>query len=228
MKKTLLIASFALLVLGSCQRNEAETGLTLTFTSDKPAPEAATRTQWDGQGIQWSAGDAIAVSYTVDDAWADTFYASEPLGQGGSPARFTLYGFPGGAGSGTYLFHAIYPAQAALSIADAPFATVHIPPVQTPAADSFDPSADLMAGVSDPCNGFPLSPVPLLWSRFAAHGDITLNNLDIAQDQTLTSGTKKDNRTGEFVSAGEKPKKAKKSTAAKKTAKKKSDDTDGE
>ena len=188
-KSLLLIATFALLVAGSCQRNEAETGLTLTFTSDKPALEAATRTQWDGQGIQWSAGDAIAVTYTADDAWADAFYTSEPLGQGGSPARFTVNGFPGGTGSGTYLFHAIYPAQAALSIADAPIATVHIPPVQTPAADSFDPSADLMAGVSDPFSGFPGSPVPLLWSRVTAHGDITLNNLDIAQDETLASVT---------------------------------------
>ena len=61
---------------------------------------------------------------------------------------------------------------------DAPVTTVTIPSVQTPLADSFDPSTDLMLGHSmGTFNSRPTDPVKLLWNRVVAHGLITLNAL---------------------------------------------------
>ena len=186
----MLIAAFALLVLGGCQRNNPKEGVSFTFTSEKPALEASTRTVWDGQGIQWSAGDAIAMTYSVDDAWSgSSFYNSDPISQGGSTARFTVSGILDGSGSGSYRFYTVYPSQAALDASDAPYVTVNVPAVQTPAQDSFDPSADLMVGVSEIYSSRPESTIPLRWYRVVAHGDITLTNLDIPQGESLVSIT---------------------------------------
>ncbi len=63
-----------------------------------------------------------------------------------------------------------------------------VPEVQTPTATSFDPAADLMAATSTgDWRSLPASPIPMIWTRLTAHGDITLKNLALDADETVQS-----------------------------------------
>lgn len=181
MKKLLFAAACALAILGSCQKNtEEEKGISLVFTAEEPA---LTRTAWNGEGILWSAGDRIQVMVDYGTHWTG-FFGSDPLASGGAAARFTVQRVT--PGSGACRYHAIYPYDAPRDLSEAPLLKVNVPVIQTPEVDSFDPSADLMAGASQPYDSFPdLTSIPLWWSRVVAHGDITLTNLDITPGETL-------------------------------------------
>ena len=172
-----VIAALAAVTVLSCTSElapdqEPETSVELRFTSEMPV----SKTLWDGSGILWSAGDQISVTYSKDGVWASEFYTSEALEQGGEVAEFKV---PVGveAVSGKNIrFHAIYPSSALSGdFSEAPEVTVNVPSEQTPAADSFDPSADLMvARAVELMSASSSEPIPLLWNRLVAHADITL------------------------------------------------------
>ena len=65
MKKMLLTAAFAALALCGCKKSVETVATSLTFTSESPA----TRTGWTGETIEWTAGDAISVAYSVNGQW---------------------------------------------------------------------------------------------------------------------------------------------------------------
>lgn len=185
MKKMLWTAALAALALFGCQKHTEVLAGGLEFTSAAPA----TRTGWSGETIEWTAGDAISMAYTVDGNWVGpNLYASTPLSEGGSTARFKVPGnFPTDL-SGSHHFYAVYPAVSQTDFSDAPDVTVTIPSIQTPTATSYDPAADLMAGTStDDWRSFPTSAVPLRWTRLTAHADITLKNLALADGETVQS-----------------------------------------
>lgn len=159
----------------------------LRFSSETPV----SKTLWDGSGILWSAGDQISVTYSKDGVWASEFYASEALEQGGEVAEFMV---PVGAEavSGKNIrFHAIYPSSALSGdFSEAPEVTVTIPSEQTPAADSFDPSADLMvARAVELMSASSSEPIPLLWNRLVAHADITLTLPALSPEEKIQSVT---------------------------------------
>ena len=181
MKKTLLTALAVLAVLGCQKGPQMVTGLEFTGT----IPASDTRTGWTGETLEWTAGDAISMAYTVDGSWVGpALYPSTPLSQGGPVAHFTVPGnFP--QTQGVHNFFAVYPAVSGANF-DAPDVTTVLPEIQTPTASSFDPAADLMAGVSaQEYDSFPTSSVPLQWTRLVAHGDITLKNLALNSDEHL-------------------------------------------
>ena len=185
MKKTIFAAAVAALAFFGCQKSpEISADGFLEFTSERPAGN--TRTGWTGETLEWTAGDAISMAYTADGHWADNLYPSTPLAQGGATAHFTVPGnFPTG-GTGTYRFYAVFPAISATELSDAPDVMTAIPEIQTPTASSFDPKADLMAGVSaQEYSSFPTGTVPLKWTRLSAHADITLKNLTLADGETV-------------------------------------------
>lgn len=110
MKKILsygIMAVTAALVLQSCRETvlleepaaPAASESTFTFTSERPALEDATKTAWNGTTIQWSAGDAIRMAYTVDGTWQNSvgdaagdarLYESAALSEASATASFTV------------------------------------------------------------------------------------------------------------------------------------------
>ena len=184
MRKWIITAAAAALAVLGCQKNpEIQQGV--EFTSERPALE--TRTGWTGETIEWTKGDAISMAYSVDGDWVGpNLYPSTPLSQGGPVAHFTVPGnFPTNK-TGVHKFYAVYPAVSGTSFSDAPDVHTAIPEIQTPSASSFDPAADLMAGVSaQEYRSFPSGTVPLKWTRLVAHGDITLKNLPLAQGENI-------------------------------------------
>ena len=185
MKKFLLTAVLAALTLCGCSKSVGTFVTGLTFTSGNPE----TRTGWNGETIEWTAGDAISVAYSVNGQWVGpNLYPSAPLAEGGLTAQFTVPGnFPQDR-VGAHHFYAVYPAVSYTDFSDAPDVLAHVPEIQTPTAQSYDPAADLMAGDSiDDYRSLPSYAIPLRWKRLTAHADITLKNLGLEAGETVQS-----------------------------------------
>jgi DNA/RNA endonuclease G (NUC1) len=183
MRKTFFAVLAAALTVLGCHKGPQAPVDHLDFTSESPE----TRTGWTGQTLEWTAGDAISVAYSVSGDWVGpNLYPSKPLAEGGPTAHFTVPGnFPTDL-VGQHRFYAVYPAVAGTDFSDAPDVHTAVPEIQTPTADSFDPAADLMAGESvNSYRSFPSGSVPLRWTRLVAHGDITLKGLPLEQGETV-------------------------------------------
>ena len=188
--------------MGSCQKQEAAVNNDvlshLVFTSEKPAFNDETRTEWTGETIQWSAGDRIAIAYTVDGKWQNAsgdasgdakLYKSELLSEAAETAQFNVSTSFKGTTEGGHVFYGVYPAPSETGFAEAPVATLTIPAIQTPGVSSFDSGADLMIAVSGEYDSRPEDgeTVSLLWTRLVAHADITLKNLaGVTAGETVT------------------------------------------
>ena len=182
MKRFFLPAVLAAIALLGCQKGTEVLGGNLEFSSDAPV----TRTGWTGETIEWTAGDAISMAYTVNGQWVGpNLYPSTPLAQGGPTAHFTVPGNFNSSITGTHRFYAVYPAVSYTDFSDAPDVFASIPEIQTPTATSYDPAADLMAGESEDWRSLPTTPVPLKWKRLTAHADITLKNLSLDEGETV-------------------------------------------
>lgn len=186
----------------SCQKPEVivpETSqeVTLTFSSEKPAFDDETKTEWNGKTIQWSEGDKIAIAYTVNGTWQNAsgnasgdakLYKSEALKASSETAQFNVSASFTGSVEGTHIFYGVYPAPSETGFADAPVASLTISPIQNPKADSFDASADLMVGISDELGTRPGKDetISLLWNRLVAHAVITLKDINgLTVDETI-------------------------------------------
>ena len=180
-----LLAVLAALTLAGCQKHVSEPVKALIFTSEEPA----TRTGWNGETIEWTAGDAISMAYSVNSSWVGpNLYPSDALTENSLTAAFRVPGnFPTNL-VGAHHFYAVYPAVAGTDFSGAPDVFTAVPEVQTPTATSFDPAADLMAATSTgDWRSLPASPIPMIWTRLTAHADITLKNLALDADETVQS-----------------------------------------
>lgn len=214
MKRIIIPICCAALALVACQKEQyvpevpvapktpETTETVLTFTSGKPGLDADTKTAWDSENnaIVWSSGDRIKVGYTLDDTWmgldgAGTakFYTSNNVSIDGTHANIGTFTVPGNfknEPSGDAVFYAVYPATSvsATDIPGAPNVTVAIPTRQTPGANSFDGSADILVGRTEAIHlegDFPTEPLALEWERIVAHADISFLNLAIGDDQAV-------------------------------------------
>lgn len=208
MKKIIIpiiaVTAFAA-ALGSCQKQEivvpdTQQEVTLTFSSEKPAFDDETKTEWTGETIQWSAGDKIAVAYTVNGNWQNAsgdasgdakLYKSTALEAAAETAKFNVSASFKGTGLGTHVFYGVYPAPSSTDFPAAPVATLTVPSTQTPTASSFDGTADLMTGVS--VGDFQARPaedetISMAWTRLVAHANITLTALNgVTEGETVSS-----------------------------------------
>lgn len=184
MKRIIWTAAVAALALLGCQKHTEVSAFTaLEFTSGSPE----TRTGWTGKTIEWTAGDAISMAYTVNGSWLG-LYPSNPLSEGGPTAHFTVPGNFDSAPVGAWHFYALHPAVSGSEAFDAPDVHTAVPEIQTPTATSYDPAADLLAGDSvNDWRSLPADPVPLKWTRLTAHADITLKNLGLESGETVRS-----------------------------------------
>ena len=183
MRKTFFAALAAAMAVLGCHKGPQVPVDHLDFSSESPE----TRTGWTGKTLEWTAGDAISVAYSVSGDWVGpNLYPSKPLAEGGPTAHFTVPGnFPTDL-VGQHRFYAVYPAVAGTDFSDAPDVHTAVPEIQTPTAGSFDPAADLMAGESvNSYRSFPSGTVPLKWTRLVAHGDITLKGLPLEQGESI-------------------------------------------
>ena len=194
----------------SCQKQETEdiSGSVLTVSSDSGL---SVRTQWNGQTIVWSEGDAVTLAYRHADGWKKALYESEPLSAKAPKAGFKVKVDIVPESSGPYSFFAIYPASCVVSgFSSAPSLTVTIPYLQVPSADSFDKTADVMVAKSyQAYDTVPAETIHMLWTRVAAHADLMLTGLPsgetlesvrlVADDSAMMTGDFNLNvRTGEF------------------------------
>lgn len=178
----------------SCQKQEViapETSqeVMLTFSSEKPAFDDETKTEWNGKTIQWSKGDKISVAYTVGGNWQNEsgdasgdakLYKSEELKEASTTAQFNVSTYFKGDTEGTHVFYGVYPAPAETDFPNAPYATLSVAPSQTPKANSFDPNGDLMVGFSNEFSSRPADgeKISLKWERIVAHAVISLMNIN--------------------------------------------------
>ena len=180
-----LLAALAALTLAGCHKTVSEPVKALILTSEEPS----TRTGWNGETIEWTAGDAISMAYSVNSSWVGpNLYPSDALTENSLTAAFRVPGnFPTDL-VGAHHFYAVYPAVEGTDFSGAPDVFTAVPEIQTPTATSFDPAADLMAATSTgDWRSLPASPIPMIWTRLTAHGDITLKNLALDADETVQS-----------------------------------------
>ena len=180
-----LLAALAALTLAGCHKTVSEPVKALILTSEEPS----TRTGWNGETIEWTAGDAISMAYSVNSSWVGpNLYPSDALTENSLTAAFRVPGnFPTDL-VGAHHFYAVYPAVAGTDFSGAPDVFTAVPEIQTPTATSFDPAADLMAATSTgDWRSLPASPIPMIWTRLTAHGDITLKNLALDADEKVQS-----------------------------------------
>lgn len=195
-----LLLPAAFLAAAACQKEKeieivpdpipTQEETSLTFISERPQTDDATRTYWDGSTILWNDTDWIRMGYTVNGVWQNAtgdssgdakLYGSQglTLTEEGAVAAFKIHGAFSGNTQGEHVFYAVFPGSATeATMTDAPTTTVTVPSTQTPLADSFDPTADIMLGHSvDEYDARPTEPIKLVWERVVAHGLITLKNL---------------------------------------------------
>lgn len=219
----MMLFAAAAMAFVSCQKQEMEGAEMLqvsglTFTSEKPAFDDDTKTEWTGETIQWSKGDAIRVAYTCDGVWQNAdgtakadeangqksakIYASSAHDAASAVAQFNVPGSFKGTAEGNYEFYGVYPSTAVGSteIKYAPSVTVNIPAAQTPLAESFDSKADLMAAKSATAyEGMPTDPISLEWTRIVAHGNITLKGLKAEEGEVISTITLTANAEADMV-----------------------------
>lgn len=213
MKKYLIIASAALVALAACNKEVdiktpvSEEDILLTFTSERPQIEADTKTAWDDEtsSVVWSTNDKIRVAYTLDGEWmgrdaagAAKLYTSNAVSidaNSSNVGSFTVpvsnSAFVNPGTSGKYVFYSLYPSTA-VSGADAPNAPVvnlQIPVSQTPSANSFDSSADILVGCTaeEVMTGIPTEAIELNWTRVVAHAFFTFKDFKgVGEGETVT------------------------------------------
>ena len=217
MKKYFILLSAALLSIAACNKVVVEelpvidnNDIVLTFTSERPQLDVDTRTAWDTEtsSIVWAEGDKIRVGYTLDGDWMGQtavgdakFYQSTEVAIDESNASAGTFNVPisGSAFTdpevkGKYVFYALYPASllSVTTVATAPNVPVTLKANQTPSADSFDGSTDIMVAKTSEMDleGLPTVPIELVWDRVVAHGYFTLKDLrGIVSGETVTKVT---------------------------------------
>ena len=202
-----MLVAAAAMTFFACQKQEMNAPevseeIMLTFGCEKPAFDDETKTEWTGETIQWSKGDKISVAYTVDGNWQGAngnadgnakLYKSSELAEAADFANFNVSADFKGTTEGTsHVFYGVYPAPQSTDFPNAPVASLTIPANQTPNANTFDASGDLMVGISKEYESRPASgeTISLKWNRLVAHAVITLKEINgFIAGETLTGIT---------------------------------------
>lgn len=210
------IAVWAAVAVVSCvnEENLEPDGLDGAVITLSSSLQPDTKTEWDGQTVVWSEGDAVTLAYRHPNGWKKALFESAPLLVKASKAGFKVNTDIVPDSAGPYTFFAVYPSSCTgSSFESAPYLTVTVPSHQTPSSDSFDKAADVMVAKSHyTYDSVPEDAIPMLWTRVVAHAEITLENLPsneavesvrlVADENAALTGNFSLNvRTGEFSGA---------------------------
>ena len=159
--KSMMLVAVAAMGFTACSKDVAEEvnpevqtiTRELIVSAEKPALEGDTRTEFNGETVVWSTGDAIRMVYHSENGWSEKFYASKSAHIEGNKATFAVdTEFPANAG-GNYQFYAGYPTKqwnkGTANYTKNGTVDVEIPTEQTmPSANTFDSKGDLLIGKS--------------------------------------------------------------------------------
>ena len=171
----------------------------LNFSGTMPQTDPESRTEFAEGTIHWSAGDKIAIAFTVNDVWQNAsgnangdavIYKSTALPASAETATFKVPGSFKDSIPGIRQFYGVYPAPSSTSFPAAPSLSVTIPYLQKPSAESFDAAGDLMVGkATKTYSESPVEAIPMMWSRVVAHAHIILKNVPWGDAENVSSVT---------------------------------------
>lgn len=179
MKRVLFLASLLAIVAGGCTKEDtqniaAESKTTIKVTAEL---DEMTRTYVDGQKIKWSeTGEQLNIIYYADDdssnrrqTATDTDYTIDAEGRIEFSADFSTTD-----GAKSYTLGAFYPYAYKSTTSSI---NLTVPQTQTPTADSYDPTTDILVS-KEPVvvEGTPVK-VKFTFARMVAFAKMTLKGI---------------------------------------------------
>lgn len=211
MKKNLIyIASAASLALlfSSCEKelvdNTApESSDTVTITFNASGSLLDSKTYIDGNNVKWSATGEVIRAFEVatpkaaGDAVTTQRYSDDGVtSDGGATMTFgTSWPVKSTEDYASFDYYAFYPSSAYQSHSSVSSVLINTPAAQTPAADSFDPAADLL--IAKATTGLTSQPteLSLQFARAVAVAKMTIKNLETTDPVTKITFSAKNGDT---------------------------------
>jgi len=189
--KTLALVAAAAMGFASCQKDvqeqvQPENG---TVRIDFIAQSADTKTSVDTSGdvpvFSWNETETFAVLEQTDElASASSVTFAKEEGKAKITAEFDV-----NAGKSEYQYVAVYPASGYVNAASISEATLALPAVQTMAAGSYDPAADLMVSEVVVTDAQPTDAQMVRFTRLAAVVNMSLKNFGVELGDKVQSVT---------------------------------------
>ncbi len=183
----LLVIIAAMVTLYSCQKNEIilqNEGIKVDFFAEQIETKTAfgDRTLVGGNYVYptlWTVNDSqVKVALNTEQATA-TIITADPYTTARFEATFT-------GGTAPYTFYALSPASAVQTLTNYNW-LLNFPSSQTPLTGSVDEAAQILFAKSAEFPDIPASVVPLTFSHLTAYGKLTLTNLTLAADETISA-----------------------------------------
>lgn len=192
MKKLFYLASLAAaaIAVSSCQKEVVDntTPVEGKMVEMSITAGSSTKTQLNGDDVTWSSGDKLTVIQTVtggeSEGTTTTFSQDGVTTDDGQTMTFN-FSFTEITDASSFVYNAVYPAEAVQTANKPASVTINTKSNQVPAANSFDPSADLLiAKPSEPLATQPTESVAMRFQRMIALGQMTVKNLGSEEDIT--------------------------------------------
>ena len=165
----------------ACQKEMQEdtpvsgSAVQVTFVAGTPDTRTTVDTSGDRPVFSWDENETFAVLEQTDAlAEASSVTYEKVDGKANITATFAA-----NAGKGSYDYVTIYPSGGYVKADDLASATLSLPAVQTMAAGSYDPAADLMVSEVVTTTAQPTEAQMVSFTRVAAVVKMTLKNLDV-------------------------------------------------
>lgn len=191
MKHVVNILTLALVVvLVACQKdvNEYNTTteeVTITFVAEPEATRTTVDTSGDTPRFSWDEDEKFAVLEQTDKlAEATSVVYANVDGKANITATFNL-----NKGKDVYRYATIYPESGFVETDDISSVILRLPVNQTMAAESYDPTADLMVSKVVEKDAQPTTAQLLQFTRLAAVVKMSIVGLNIAADEEVISVT---------------------------------------
>lgn len=179
--KIFILVAAAAMGFTACQKEMQEdtpvsgSAVQVTFVAGTPDTRTTVDTSGDRPVFSWDENETFAVLEQTDALAEASSVAYEKVdGKANITATFAA-----NAGKGSYDYVTIYPASGYVKADDLASATLSLPAVQTMAAGSYDPAADLMVSEVVTTTAQPTEAQMVSFTRVAAVVKMTLKNLDV-------------------------------------------------
>ena len=179
--KIFILVAAAAMGFTACQKEMQEdtpvsgSAVQVTFVAGTPDTRTTVDTSGDRPVFSWDENETFAVLEQTDAlAEASSVTYEKVDGKANITATFAA-----NAGKGSYDYVTIYPSGGYVKADDLASATLSLPAVQTMAAGSYDPAADLMVSEVVTTTAQPTEAQMVSFTRVAAVVKMTLKNLDV-------------------------------------------------